>query len=527
MSRSNRNCTLFLGLFIIDLQQDEGQRRCEGQPGSSSTPSTRDRPTVATPRSTRLTTVAVVAASEEQNSAARMDGDANGNPGPLNGAPAPDPVPASDDIQDGDDLNEFHEDDAEEVIVLDGKDGAPPPVDEDDDSGSSDSDDDEGDTAMADAGAAAAPVRDDAVLVLRQHKEDALCLAASPTDRRMLLSGGQDDVGALWDLEEGGGAHVGEVDGGGESVSTVAFSADGAYAAFGSENGAIAVVLMNNAEAPREPLDGPGDAVHFLDWHPRGPLLLAGSADCVCYMWNAAKAKFMMAFAGHEAPVTAGGFSGDGKLVLTASMDMSVRVWNPSSGETLRRVQNGMAGIGGVFHTADVMCLTVGPVDTPAAKLVATGCGGGDVFVTQVETGLVVKQLQGHVGGVESVAFSAAEMRPVLLATGGGDGAIHVWDAVSGTERCRFEHAGVTVKVVWHPRRPVLATGSSDGSVALWDALGGKRLALFHGHEDFVTDLCFAGGDDFIASSSADTTVRIFDIRPMLADGYVEPTSST
>lgn len=435
----------------------------------------------------------------------------------FSGAPgssgAPPPPPASDDIDDNDALNTFHEDDAEEVIVLEDKPSSAPSEAASD----SESSDSEGDTGMLPA--PAAPGRDDAVLVLRHHKEDALCLAASPSDRRMLASGGQDDVGALWDVEIG--AHVGEVDGGGESVSTVAFSVDGSYAAFGSENGAIAVVLMNNAEAPREPLDGPGDAIHFLHWHPRGPLLLAGSADCVCYMWNAAKAAFMMAFAGHEAPVTAGGFSGDGKLVITGSLDMSVRVWNPSTGETLRRVQNGMPGIGGMFHTADIMCMAAGPVDTPASKLVATGCGGGDVFVTQVETGMVVKRLQGHPGGVESVAFSSADVRPVLLATAGNDGVIHVWDAVSGTERCKFEHEGVIVKVVWHPALPVLASGSANGTVALWDALGGKQLALFEGHEDFVTDVCFAGGNEFIASSSADTTVRLFDIRPMLAPGFV------
>jgi angio-associated migratory cell protein len=432
------------------------------------------------------------------------------------GPEAPDTAPGG--THDDEDPLEIHEEDADEVIVLDGNDSRPLSSDADD---SSDEDDDSdaefGSVAMLDDGSgedAALPV-DDAVLVLRRHKEDVLCVAASPADRRVLASGGQDEVGALWDLEDG--EHVGEVDGGGESVSTVAFSADGSYAAFGSENGAIAVVLMNSAEAPTAPLDGPGDAIHFLAWHPRGPLLLAGSEDCVTYMWNAAKAKFLMAFAGHEAAVTAGGFSGDGKLVVTASLDMSLRVWNPTTGETLKRVLNGLPGIGAVFHTADLMCLSIGPADTAAGKLVATGCGMGDVFVTQMETGTVVTRLQNHAGGVESVAFSSGAVRPVLLATGGGDGVVHVWDSESGVERCKLEHNGVTVRVVWHPSLPLLGTASADGTVALWDALGGSQLALFRGHTSFVTDMCFAAGNDFLASSSADGTVRIFDVRKHVA----------
>lgn len=419
------------------------------------------------------------------------------------------------------DLDIIREEDADEIIVLDekrdisaGDKKADSDVDgEDEDEGEDDME--EEDDSGSDMDEDETKMQDDAVLVLQKHKSDALCVAASPTDRRMLASGGQDDLGALWDLEDG--VHVGEVDGSGESVSTVAFSHDGSYVAFGSENGAIAVVLMNNAVAPRTPLDGPGDAIHFLSWHPRGPLLLAGSADQVAYMWNAAKGKFMMAFAGHEAAVTAGSFSGDGKLVVTASLDMSLRVWNPTTGETVNRVLNGLPGIGGGFHTADLICLAAGPPDTPSGNLVATGCAFGDVFVTQIETGTVVSKLQQHAGGVESLAFSTGAFRPILLATGGADGKVHVWDSESGVERCRLDHAGVTVRVVWHPSLPLLATASASGTVALWDAMSGKQLSLFQGHTNFVTDVCFAGGNQFLASTSADRTVRIFDVRPFLS----------
>jgi angio-associated migratory cell protein len=427
-----------------------------------------------------------------------------------------------------DDLPEVGEEDAEEVIVLDSRtdsaararengtaasssdvasesdeDGDAVSIEQDEESSTMERDGDEKDELYQGP--------DDSVLVLQGHKSDVLCVAASPTDRRALASGGQDDLGLLWDLEEG--ARAGEVDGSGESVSTVAFSHDGAYLAFGSENGAIAVVLLDGSNAPRMPLEGPGDAIQFLAWHPRGPVLLAGSADNLAYMWNAAKALFMQAFAGHEAAVTAGSFSGDGKLVITASLDMSVRIWNPTSGETISKVQSGLPGIRGSFHTADLLCLAVGPPDTPSANLVATGCMSGDIFVTQFETTTVVAQLQKHEGGAESVAFSPPSVRPVLLATGGGDGKIHVWDAEAGIERCTLDHEGVTVRVVWHPVRHLLATASSNGSVALWDGLKGDRLAYFRGHTAFITDICFAGANEFLASSSADGTVRLFDIR--------------
>jgi angio-associated migratory cell protein len=427
----------------------------------------------------------------------------------------------------GDDLPEIREEDAEEVIVLDSRtdstlhgqadtmDSSSDSADESDDTSDGISTAQNGDSSnMEHAGVEETDVAsspDDAVLTLHGHKSDVLCIAASPTDHRALASGGQDDLGLLWDLEEG--VQVGEVDGAGESVSTAAFSVDGSYLALGSENGAIAVVLLDGSDAPRTPLEGPSDAIQFLAWHPRGPVLLAGSADNLAYMWNAAKGAFMQAFAGHEAAVTAGAFSGDGKLIVTASLDMAVRTWNPTTGETLTRVQSGLPGIRGSFHTADLLCLAVGKADTPSSKLVATGCMSGDIFITQFETGQVVAQLQRHEGGAESVAFSPPNVRPVLLATGGGDGKIHVWDAEAGIERCSLYHEGVTVKVVWHPVRALLASASSNGTVTLWDGLKGDQLAIFRGHTAFVTDVCFAGGNNFLASSSADGTVRLFDIR--------------
>lgn len=357
--------------------------------------------------------------------------------------------------------------------------------------------------------------RDDAVLVLREHTSETLAVAASPSDGNQIITGGMDEIGLIWDLELQ--RSVAKVDGGKDSVSTVAFSHDGMLAAFGSENGAISIVYMDGREVPGKPLDGPGDTIHFLSWHPRGPVLLAGSGDSVAYMWNAAKCSFMMAFAGHENAVSCGRFTADGKLVVTGSLDSSVRVWSPTTGSTLVRIQRGMDGLRGAFHSADIHCLDVGSLSTSASNLVASGCAAGDVFICHRETGQIVVALPRHEGGVETVAFSSSQMRPVLLASAGADGIIRVWDVDVNAERCRFSHGGVIAKLVWHPSLPVLVSGSSDGTVALWDVLSGQQLNKFEGHQAFISDVCFASNSEFIASTSGDGTVRIFDARSSLS----------
>ena len=51
-------------------------------------------------------------------------------------------------------------------------------------------------------------------------------------------------------------------------------------------------------------LEGPGDAVEWLAWHPRGDVLLAGSEDFTAWMWNASLGTCMQACAASLMPLT-------------------------------------------------------------------------------------------------------------------------------------------------------------------------------------------------------------------------------
>jgi WD40 repeat protein len=43
----------------------------------------------------------------------------------------------------------------------------------------------------------------------------------------------------------------------------------------------------------RHVLEGPNGAIEWLDWHPRGDLILAGSEDFTTWLWNAQTGAFM------------------------------------------------------------------------------------------------------------------------------------------------------------------------------------------------------------------------------------------
>lgn len=83
--------------------------------------------------------------------------------------------------------------------------------------------------------------------------------------------------------------------------------------------------------------DGPGEDVecNWIDWHSRGPILIAGYADGSVWMWNISLVDsgadpVMTIFAGHvTTPSSSGAFSPDGKMIITGSEEGIIIVYNP------------------------------------------------------------------------------------------------------------------------------------------------------------------------------------------------------
>ena len=110
-------------------------------------------------------------------------------------------------------------------------------------------------------------------------------------------------------------------------------------------------------------------------------------------MWLAINGKPMNIFAGHGDALTAGCFTPDGKTIVTASADASVRVWNPKTTECTALLQ------GPLFHQGSVTSIACHPTTTTLAS------GGEDGKIHASMT---------HRDTVESVAFAAGYARPRL-----------------------------------------------------------------------------------------------------------------
>lgn len=121
------------------------------------------------------------------------------------------------------------------------------------------------------------------------------------------------------------------------------------------------------------------------------------------------------------------------------------------------------------------------------------------------------RTLRGHDGWISAVAVSPDGQR---LFSGGDDGALMQWRLQTaeliGTMRTFPE--GVTALACQKDGEQI-AVGLHDGRVELCAARDAATTRKFSGHKDTITVVCFDPRSTFLASGSADDSLRIWDIR--------------
>ncbi|MGH3137142.1 MAG: eIF2A-related protein [Gaiellaceae bacterium] len=112
---------------------------------------------------------------------------------------------------------------------------------------------------------------------------------------------------------------------------------------------------------------------------------------------------------GHRDRVTSVSFSRFGTLLVTASLDHDVRIWDIASGESVRRFQHNTAA-----HDAQF---------SPDGQWVVTAANRAGLWDAQ--NGANVLRLQGHEGTFTSAAFDPTGR---TIVTGGVDGTVRTYD---------------------------------------------------------------------------------------------------
>ncbi len=211
----------------------------------------------------------------------------------------------------------------------------------------------------------------------------------------------------------------------------------------------------------------------------------------------------------------------DGKQLVSASNDKTIRVWDLATATTVRTIRGESApGPAGKVYA---MALSPDGKWLAAGGFTATLNGKnhievGTIRLYEFASGKLVALLKGHTSVVLGLAFSSDGSK---LISGSGDKTAIIWDTgIRAGARVdepkllhRLEgHKHFIYAVGFSPDGSRAVTGSFDHDLRLWRAADGKEIARMTGHGDKVFSLAVAP-DDTVASGDASGEIRLWNSR--------------
>jgi len=243
-------------------------------------------------------------------------------------------------------------------------------------------------------------------------------------------------------------------------------------------------------------LEGHSSGVTSVAFSPDGKSLASASLDKTIKLWNPAAQKEIRSLVGHLDWVHCVSFSPDGRLLASGSDDKTARLWDAATGKELATLSG---------HRDEVLSVAF----SPDGSILASAGDDNTVRLWDVATRNEIKTLSGHGKTVRSVAFSPSGR---TLASSGDDNSIKIWNVETGKEiRSLSGHGGRVNAVVFRPDGKVLASASDDTTIRMWDVDSGDGIGTHSGHESDVRSLAFSPDGRMLASASSDHAVKLWD----------------
>jgi WD40 repeat protein len=308
---------------------------------------------------------------------------------------------------------------------------------------------------------------------------------AISADGRRALSGGEDNLVKVWDLEKGQLRQMADSD---KDVSpfarVLAASHPAAHLVKGETRGSPAKHWM---------------WVRGVAWGQGGRVAFSGGEDGCIRTWDPDTAQCRGGFRAAGKEICTLAVSGNGRRLAAAGWEKGIAVYELE--------ETGMIMCALLQGHSDVV---YGVALSEDGRVAISGSWDQHVAVWSVDEGRWRHAKQDHQCGVTAVAINRSGTRGL---SGDERGTVRFWDLETG--ECIGSVAGASSKIA------VLAadaswqwgvSGGYDGRICIWDLTNGRLQAVLEGHTQPVRAAAISPDGGWLASGSEDQAVRLWDL---------------
>lgn len=251
-------------------------------------------------------------------------------------------------------------------------------------------------------------------------------------------------------------------------------------------------------------LKGHNRSIQSLDISPNGNRLISASNDMTVKLWNISprEKKLMQTYPLDGFKVQKIRFAPDNIHFATANTNSRILVWDSRKGPKDPQLFYTLKGHSGKINTIDFH---------PQKNFLISGGADKKVILWDLNQQKKIYESEVHSGQIESIRFSENGDR---YATASKDKTIKVWD--THNHRLIYllkKHKRGVRDISFSPDNRILASASDDKTIAIWDLSNGRLIKSFPAHDFVISALRFSPDGTTLISASKDKTIRIWNIK--------------
>ncbi|KAM9836167.1 PWP2 small subunit processome component [Aulostomus maculatus] len=308
-----------------------------------------------------------------------------------------------------------------------------------------------------------------------------------------------------------------------QRITSVAINSSGDWIGFGCSGMGHLLVWEWQSESYVFKQQGHFNNMASLAYSPDGQYIVTGGDDGKVKVWNTNSCLCFVTFTEHTSSITNVTFTSTGFVILSASLDGTVRAFD------LHRYRNFRT-----FTSPRPAQFSSLAVDV-SGELVSAGAQDSfEIFLWSMQTGRLLEVLGGHEGPVSCLCFSPVQS---ILASASWDRTIRLWDMMDSWQvKETLPLSSDALSVAYRPDGQELAVATLNGEISFWNPNMATQTGSVAGRHDLemgrketdkitakqsakgksFTSLCYSADGESVLAGGQSKFVCIYNVKEQM-----------